>query len=365
MHEIGHNLGLTHANQGDEYSDDAQYQDYSSVMGGFTGGGPDGPRMCFNGPQNWQLGWYADREIEVDPFATPHWKGRLVGVVDYENASPTDYVTIRLNSGMIGNDYYIAFNRQASFNIEVPEGGDQVLLTSRLSGVPAISTSPTFLLDTMDEGDSYEIIDFAGQMDITIQVERINFVAVPPFAELSINASSEEATRYPTPTPPECKYDDPCDAQEAEIGGPPVVVDLAGCTAERRQDVPTRTGEIEFSSWISFVAPDTGCIQIDYDYVSGNNYDAEMWIFESESGCDTFPFKELAFNFWDEYWDDQVQVYDPLITLTDGSLVPGRTYYVAVDVWWPQGASVGNVTFGDPCYCNIVCRLRSFLRKFF
>jgi len=28
MHEIGHNLGLTHANQGDEYSDDAQYQDY-------------------------------------------------------------------------------------------------------------------------------------------------------------------------------------------------------------------------------------------------------------------------------------------------------------------------------------------------
>ena len=50
MHEVGHNLGLAHSNEGG-----GEYEDQSGMMG-YSYDCDDCPKMCFNGPKSWQLG---------------------------------------------------------------------------------------------------------------------------------------------------------------------------------------------------------------------------------------------------------------------------------------------------------------------
>jgi hypothetical protein len=100
MHEIGHNLGLAHANEVGTYKD-------QSGMMGYSYGQDNGPMMCFNGAKSWQLGWYAARHAV---FTQPDsiWTGRLIGQVDLENpiANPTDTVLLKLNTGT-STDYFV------------------------------------------------------------------------------------------------------------------------------------------------------------------------------------------------------------------------------------------------------------------
>ena len=59
MHEIGHNIGLSHSH------DETSYGDGSCLMGA----SPEitnGPRKCFNGPKSWQLGWYLLTQLVQD-----------------------------------------------------------------------------------------------------------------------------------------------------------------------------------------------------------------------------------------------------------------------------------------------------------
>ena len=43
----------------------------------------DDRRMCFNGPKSAQLGWYSDREVDVDTTVTHAYDGYLYGIADY------------------------------------------------------------------------------------------------------------------------------------------------------------------------------------------------------------------------------------------------------------------------------------------
>lgn len=61
MHEIGHNLRLSHAGD-DSNTAQAEYQDQSGIMG-FSYIGDNTPRMCFNG---------------VKRYVRTTWEGHLV-----------------------------------------------------------------------------------------------------------------------------------------------------------------------------------------------------------------------------------------------------------------------------------------------
>lgn len=50
MHELGHNIGLSHSGEGS-----CEYADTSGIMG-YSYRLDDSPKMCFNGAKNWQLG---------------------------------------------------------------------------------------------------------------------------------------------------------------------------------------------------------------------------------------------------------------------------------------------------------------------
>eukprot|EP00957_Ditylum_brightwellii_P170477 12976524-Ditylum_brightwellii.AAC.1 len=119
MHEIGHNLGLHHANEGS-----SAYEDQSGMMG-YSYDVHDAPMMCFNAAKTWQLGWYSNKHATYDPLVAPSWTGKLVGPTDYVEADDSDYTIILKIERKHTTDLFLMFNRQEDFNSETQEGGDK------------------------------------------------------------------------------------------------------------------------------------------------------------------------------------------------------------------------------------------------
>jgi hypothetical protein len=87
--------------------------------------------MCFNPAKSWQVGWYADKQIELDVNTDLGTNGTsliLNGVVDYQDNSVDRYIVAK-----IGN-FYIGYNRAVSFNAGVQEAPDQVTIVEKLGG---------------------------------------------------------------------------------------------------------------------------------------------------------------------------------------------------------------------------------------
>ena len=76
MHELGHNFYLAHSNEGSN-----AYDDKTGMMG--ISYGQDDTSMCFNPGKSWQLGWYQDKNVFLDPQSTTSFRADLVGVEHY------------------------------------------------------------------------------------------------------------------------------------------------------------------------------------------------------------------------------------------------------------------------------------------
>ncbi len=197
MHEIGHNIALHHS--GDPYATNNAftYGDQSGMMG-YSYSQDNGPIMCFNGPKSWQLGWYDDKAIELDPLITPNgqWSGRLHGIANY---SPTisNNVLVKLETGN-DLDYYINFNRKTGINSGTVEGGNQVLITEQ--GGNGVSKSESKQLAKLSNGGTYIIDDFGGSsLAVTISVTSIDTAANPGYADITISRGTAAPTASPTP----------------------------------------------------------------------------------------------------------------------------------------------------------------------
>ncbi len=135
MHEMGHNLGLLHSNQGG-----IQYMDFTSYMSaGYAA--PYYPLKAFNGANNWQLGWYSDRQITV----TPSNGGRVVTLAtfaDYGKANKSNPVLIK-----VGNDTFLQYNRAKAFNQQAQQDIDQTTIVQQQSNGTSLlgGIGPTLL----------------------------------------------------------------------------------------------------------------------------------------------------------------------------------------------------------------------------
>mmetsp|Transcript_102105 Transcript_102105/g.152975 ORF Transcript_102105/g.152975 Transcript_102105/m.152975 type:complete len:595 (-) Transcript_102105:1149-2933(-) len=127
MHEIGHNLGMSHSGQGEQ-----TYGDRSCYMGAAFAGNPkNAPAMCFNAAKSWYTRWYPMREVGANG-----WRGQLVGVDDFVNAQwtsgPGGYKRTLLKIPHPGDiqseDLYIMYNRAKGINRDVVEGRDKVVI---------------------------------------------------------------------------------------------------------------------------------------------------------------------------------------------------------------------------------------------
>jgi len=197
VHEVGHNMGLKHSGEGD--CKWCPYADQSGLMG-YTYPESEGPKMCFNAPKSWQLGWYNDKNVEIDPLKNRSWHGKLVGVADYGLGDYLDRFGFKIIVKLISPDkdieYYVNFNRKAGVNEETKEGADQVLVTKQTNfrGYPRKSD----LEQKMSAGDKYFIENFGGSgQDVLIQVLSVSSAQTPWFAEIWIASTSDVSLTHP------------------------------------------------------------------------------------------------------------------------------------------------------------------------
>jgi len=148
VHEIAHNIGLKHSNEGG-----GLYKDQSGMMG-FSYRKIGRPSMCFNGHKYWLLGYMRNRHITLDLLKDGPWKGNLVAFVDYEETLPGEYTIIHVQ------DLYILYNRAKDFNRETVERFDQVTITKAADD----------LSDSIALGGIDGLSPVFNDQDITIQI---------------------------------------------------------------------------------------------------------------------------------------------------------------------------------------------------
>lgn len=178
MHEIGHNLGLSHDACFDPQSGVQDYGDESGVMG--ISYLEDDSQSCPNGVKLWDLGWYSSGHYtwsEGDNSAIS-----LQGIV---GTSGSSYYIVKIpasqtvdGSSDIKMDYYCWFNLQQGYNSGTHDGANQVLVarkqdTSSFSKWSAYAKSTSYLVAKLSAGDSYTI-DADGGGCPTITVSSIN-----------------------------------------------------------------------------------------------------------------------------------------------------------------------------------------------
>lgn len=113
MHELGHNMFMSHSNEnGVEYDDD------TCLMGSVLLADAQDPRMCFNAAKLWQKNWYSPHAVTTDGM--PTWSGKVVGIV-HAGAPSADAVLVRAHGSM-----YVLFNNADIFNGRVTECPDKV-----------------------------------------------------------------------------------------------------------------------------------------------------------------------------------------------------------------------------------------------
>lgn len=173
MHEVGHNLGLLHSG----VRGVREYADTSGMMG-YSYNYDDIPSMCFNSAKNYQLGWYPDQMLSIDPLALPGGSQQftLNGVVDYGDSD--GYVTIRLEyqgDQEDGIDYYIGFNRQTGFNHQTQTGGNTVQIVEKENSYARSDCNgpgQSWLMQSLNAGEEFEW-DIGGTT-VNLKVESIS-----------------------------------------------------------------------------------------------------------------------------------------------------------------------------------------------
>jgi len=226
-HEIGHNLGLLHANQ-----DGNEYRDYTGYMG-ISVKRNKWPARCFNPHNHWELGWYSDRAKSIDVVDLIRdgqpVKLKIAAFVDYGvlrnelsdgdgdgnngNSDIDTYVVVRVGEGL-----YMQYNRKKKFNRDTGEFADMLSIvqarrkgTSLLAGLDL--DNPIYREPRSDDSESVQVR--------VCQVLQGNDVDEPDAMIVSIGygetrCGAPEPTTAPgttRPTLPPLKRDNPWDTE--------------------------------------------------------------------------------------------------------------------------------------------------------
>lgn len=120
QHELGHTLGLNHANRnGKTYGDSTGYMAAGHRQTNW-------PRKCFNGQKNWQLGWYYSRQETIRMSALE--KGALVELATFVDFDISDHdEPVLLN---VADSYFLQYNVAKGFNIDTEQKKNMVTITA-------------------------------------------------------------------------------------------------------------------------------------------------------------------------------------------------------------------------------------------
>jgi hypothetical protein len=153
--------------------------------------------QCFNPAKNFQLDWYDDAKITVDPRVPGYTETlTLVGIAEYDLAG-NNPVAVRMSTGEQspgGGDIFVGFNRATGPNQYNVEGDDQVTIVQVSSGTGTYY-SMSYLRAKLSQGQSHYLYNFGGTgKTVTVTVNSINIETFPGTAVVTITDS-------PPPTP--------------------------------------------------------------------------------------------------------------------------------------------------------------------
>lgn len=123
MHEIGHTLGLRHANK-----DGAAYADLSGYMSSGSKV-PGWPMKCFNGFNNWKLGFFKTRHLKLSPLESEPLKITVASFMDYPKSNVYEPVVVSLD-----NIYFLQYNKAKKFNKDTGLHRNMLVITAGLEG---------------------------------------------------------------------------------------------------------------------------------------------------------------------------------------------------------------------------------------
>jgi hypothetical protein len=116
------------------------------------------PQRCYNGQNNWQLGWYSEKALAVLPIEGP----RLLKVAPfvYYNESPAGiFVLVK-----VGRDIYLQLNRDEGFNRGTGDMEKQLTVIKDLGGRTNLlagldMTVPSFHINNFENSGSQLLIE--------------------------------------------------------------------------------------------------------------------------------------------------------------------------------------------------------------
>ncbi|KAL7554670.1 hypothetical protein ACHAWF_018161 [Thalassiosira exigua] len=165
--------------------------------------------MCFNPAKNYQIargmqGWYDAQYIRQFNSGTAggtSWRGRIVGVSDYNNNPKGHIMVLKLEAGN-PQDWFLGFNRASGMNYETQAARDSVTIHSVKSG-EGMGYSTSRLQGTLKAGKSATVNNWRNSgMALIIKVVEINTWASPGYADVEILFGPQPPpTKMPTRRP--------------------------------------------------------------------------------------------------------------------------------------------------------------------
>ena len=202
VHELGHNFNLAHSGG----LNGATYTDHTGMMGNPLYSDDVG-KMCYNAAKNWQIGWYNDRKLALNPLVEQSKTVTLVGIADYLNNPNQHPVVVKVETGA-ANDFFVGFNRAIGVNSQNDEG-DDVVTVVQVNGNNGEGYSQSFLKAKLGfngdiTGSSYTIGNFGGSGEtLTISAVSINLATNPATAtvQFQLGSGTDSPTVSPTDSP--------------------------------------------------------------------------------------------------------------------------------------------------------------------
>jgi hypothetical protein len=178
--ELGHTLNLAHSG-----TVQGPYFDKHGMMG-YSYDEFNSPKMCFNAPKSWQLGWFADQSISWNPNDGT-WVGTMVGDVDY-GENPAHTIILRLETGY-NTEIYVKFNRAKGYNSQTKMSADMVTIVEQGRGY-----SQSTYIDGMYPGQSHTISRFGTSgKDLVIE-----YISQGESSDEAIVAAYYDDCRFPS-----------------------------------------------------------------------------------------------------------------------------------------------------------------------